>query len=74
MTPYGNSSGKSGVRAYEISRNSITVEFISGDTYLYSHKKPGKTHVDKMIALAKSGKGLSTYISRHVKFNYEARW
>ena len=73
MKPYGNSAGDSGVRAYEIARESIKVKFLSGETYLYSYKRPGKVHVEKMKSLAEKGKGLSTYISQYVRDNYESK-
>lgn len=73
MTPYKNQHGNSGVSAYEIGEESITIKFFSGDTYLYTYRKPGKAHVDQMKLLAEQGEGLSTYISRVVKGRYEEK-
>jgi hypothetical protein len=73
MTGYLNYSENSGVSAYAIEPNGITVQFASGDAYLYTYKKPGKTAVEQMKVLAMDGRGLSTYISRVVRGNYEAK-
>lgn len=67
MQRYGNQSGKSGVRAYEIGERAIAVEFEGGDTYLYTYASAGRQRVETMKRLAKAGQGLSTYISREVK-------
>lgn len=73
MHRYRNLSGHSGVVAYEIGRDFIAVRFAGGDTYRYTHAKPGRTQVEAMKALALAGRGLSTYISRHVREAYESR-
>ena len=67
MQRYANTSGKSGVRAYEIGERAIAVEFEGDDTYLYTYGSAGRLRVETMKRLAKAGKGLSTYISREVK-------
>jgi hypothetical protein len=74
MERYKNLSGDSGVVAYEIRDNGIIVEFVSGECYLYDERIPGTRTVEQMKALAQKGKGLSTYISRHVRKNYAAVW
>jgi hypothetical protein len=73
MIAYKNQQGNSGVSAYKIGEESITVQFVSGDTYLYTYRKPGKTYVEQMKVLAERGEGLSTYISRMVKGKYEKK-
>jgi hypothetical protein len=73
MIRYKNQHGNSGVSAYEIGEESITVQFVSGDTYVYTYRKPGKTQVEHMKVLAERGEGLSTYISRVVKGRYEEK-
>lgn len=70
MKPYRNISTNSGVIAYSIGRNSITIQFIDGATYLYTYQSAGKEHVQHMKKAAEAGKGLSTYISQHVKDKY----
>lgn len=66
MTPYISKSGKSsGVSAYEIGKNFITVRFKRSDDYTYSYNSAGKHAVEAMKKLARRGKGLSTYISQN---------
>jgi hypothetical protein len=66
MDRYRNLSGHSGVIAYEAARNSITVEFQDGAVYLYNYQSTGRSKVEQMKALASAGRGLSTFIARHV--------
>jgi hypothetical protein len=71
MTPYSNLSGDSGVAAYEIGSDFIKVQFRhSTKLYIYDSAKPGSSHVQQMQRLAVAGRGLSTYISQHIKKNY----
>ena len=71
MTPYKNLSEESGVKAYEIQDEGIRVQFLSDDIYYYSNDIPGKKHVDEMKRLAEKGRGLATYISQHIRKNFE---
>ena len=72
MTAYANLQGNFGVDEYEITRSAIKVKFIdSTDVYVYSHTRPGKDHVDEMKRRAQAGSGLATYISRHIRENYD---
>ena len=71
MKNYANVSNSSGVVAYEYGRDWISVLFRGRVIYTYSYRSAGKQHVDSMKKLADSGKGLSTYISQHVKDLYE---
>ncbi len=73
MEKYKNVAGNSGVIAYEAGADFIKIEFIDGSVYLYSYRNPGKVHVENMKMLAGGGRGLSTYISRYVRVNYEAK-
>ena len=73
MQPYKNLSGASGVVAYEIAAESITVRFNSGTVYRYDHHRPGAAHVAEMTRLAQAGRGLGSYISRHVGKHFAAR-
>jgi hypothetical protein len=63
-------TGSAGVESFEIGDRSIKVRFTQGGTYLYDQTKPGKMHVAQMIALARAGAGLATYISQQVRDNY----
>lgn len=71
MKKYGNLSRNSGVIAYEDGPDRIKVKFIDGRIYTYSYSRAGKHHVEQMKMLAKAGKGLSGYISKHVKDLYD---
>ena len=70
MPRYANLSGDSGVVSYETTRDSITLQFVNGDRYLYTYARPGRDAVDRMKALAKEGQGLSTFVSQHVREAY----
>ena len=67
---YQNRTGTSGVEAIHIGRQSITVRFAEGGTYLYDHQRPGPQHVAQMISLARAGAGLATYINQQVRGNF----
>ena len=73
MQQYGKRGGGSGVVAYEIGLDSITIEFKSGAVYLYNYTSTGKTTVEALKQLAAKGSGLSTYISKHVNHDYAVR-
>ena len=72
MERYRNSSGGSGVSAYEIGSDYILVKFSgTARTYRYSYRKAGQNHVENLKRLAKSGSGLNSYINIHVKNLYD---
>jgi len=73
MTPYQNLEGHSGVTGYELMSDGISVEFNHDTVYIYTYKSAGKKVIEKMKTLAKSGRGLSTYISREVRENYDRK-
>lgn len=73
MVTYKNSSGQSGIKAYEIVPEGIAVQFMDGDIYLYTYASTGKEVVEKMKKLAVSGKKLATYISQNVQDKFEKR-
>lgn len=73
MERYRNIGGNSGIIAYEIAVDSITVKFSDNSVYLYSYRNPGSSHVEKMKVLATNGQGLNSYINTNVKFSYESK-
>ena len=73
MPRYKNLSGHSGVAAYETTTDSITLTFVDGGRYLYTSVSVGRAALDRMIALAKAGRGLSTFVSQNVRENYERK-
>jgi hypothetical protein len=70
MQRYQNRNRESGVVAYDIDAGAITVEFKSGERYLYTEDSAGAENIARMQQLARAGRGLSTYISRHVHDRY----
>ena len=67
MTPYANLGGDSG----EAGSDDIKVRFNDQpQVYVYDHSAPGRAAVGHMKQLALAGRGLSTYISQHVRNNY----
>lgn len=73
MQPYRRLSGETGVLEYELKPASIRVRFNDGVVYTYTHASAGRRHVEEMKRLAREGKGLSGYISKHVRTNYASR-
>ena len=64
---YRNLSGDSGVTYYAIGPDFIAVQFDDPTVYFYDHTRPGPAHVEQMKTLAVGGRGLGTYINRHVR-------
>lgn len=73
LEPYANRSGDSGVTGYALVGDALVVGFTGGDCYLYDAVRPGPAHVHRMQERALAGRGLGTYISRHVRDRYRAR-
>ena len=68
--PYSNLGGHSGVRYFAAGLSFIRIWFKDGDGYEYDYNEPGAEHVETMKLLAEQGRGLATYINRHVRANY----
>lgn len=73
MEKYKDIDGDSGICGYEIKEDSISVEFNDGAVYIYTYESAGKTNIEKMKILARSGEGLNAFINKHTKENYAAR-
>jgi hypothetical protein len=73
MRRYKNLDGNSGVTAYSIGSDSIKVQFTDGISYLYTYASTGQATIEEMKILAERGKGLSTFISRHVRDAYATK-
>lgn len=68
MEKYRDIDGDSGISEYEIGEDLIKVKFFKTDKiYIYSHKKAGSCHVEKMKDLALRGNGLNKYINKNVR-------
>lgn len=70
MHRYRNTSGESGVVAYDIGKDSITIQFTGGDRYLYTERSAGADNIARMQELAREGRGLSTFVSQHIRSRY----
>lgn len=68
--PYLNLQGDSGVTRYAIGADYVAVQFRDPAVYIYDENRPGRMHVENMKTLALAGRGLGTYISRHVRKSY----
>ena len=66
-TDWGRSSG---IVAFEIRDDGIVVQFRDGEKYLYNDEVTGAEHVAEMKRLARQGRGLATYINKHVWDRY----
>jgi hypothetical protein len=73
MQKYQTDSHDSGVAAYETGKDSITIKFRDGSTYLYTNKSAGPAAIAAMKSLAKKGAGLTTYINQHVREHYQTK-
>ncbi len=73
MQPYRNIAGDSGVTAYEIGPDYITIEFSDGSVYRYTYASAGAENVERMKGLAQAGQGLDTFISTTVSKLYERK-
>ena len=71
MERYVNRSGNSQVTHYQINEDNITVWFKGGRSYTYSYRGAGKSNVETMKRLASNGSGLSAYITRNVRNDYD---
>ena len=70
MQRYKNRSGESGVVAYDIGQDSITIQFSGGERYLYTERSTGAENIARMQELAREGRGLSTFVSQHIRSRY----
>lgn len=73
MEKYLNLGGNSGIVAYEIGIDAITVQFSDGSIYLYNYQSAGKEKIEHMKKLAVSGQGLNSFIMRNVRKSYAAK-
>ena len=62
---YGNVDGRSPVDSYEEGEDFIRIEFNTGRIYLYDFETSGEEAVKEMQKLARSGRGLVSYINQH---------
>ena len=70
MERYQNRGGNSGIVAFTITEDSVTLKFKDGWHYIYNSIRPGQADVDVMKAMAKTGSGLHGFINRKIRNNY----
>ena len=73
MQPYKNASHDTGVIAYQLGKDRISIKFRDGSVYVYTVNSAGAKAIADMKALAKKGEGLTTYINQHVREHYEVK-
>lgn len=74
MERYKNLSGNSGIQAYELGEDRITVLFKDDWYYLYTNNSAGNNNISQMKKLAIAGTGLNSFINKNVKYDYEKKW
>lgn len=67
MQPYQNRAGTSGISAYEIAAEAVTIQYSDGDVYEYTYASAGQENVERMKELARAGQGLNTFINANVR-------
>ncbi|MDR7193603.1 hypothetical protein [Luteimonas terrae] len=70
LQPYRNRHGGSGVRAWAITGDTLSVEFVDGAVYDYRRQDIGPRLFTAACAAARAGRGLSSCISRHLRQRY----
>jgi hypothetical protein len=73
MERYSNLGRNSGIIGYKSAFDSITVFFEDGTAYLYDHRSAGIGNINHMKELALAGRGLNSFINKHVRKNYARR-
>ncbi len=73
MEPYRNIAGGSGVQAYEIGAEYVTIEFSDGAIYRYSYASAGQENVEHLKGLATAGQGLNTFLNTTLSKMYERK-
>jgi hypothetical protein len=73
MERYRNLNEHSGVVAYDEGDYGIVLQFVDGSTYLYTQASAGRERIAMMKTLAKAGRGLTSYVNRHVSGDYAKR-
>lgn len=73
MQRYKNLGGDSGVSFYEIDTDCIKVQFSDGAIYLYTNNSAGVHNINEMKHLASIGRGLNSFINKHVRKKYASQ-
>ncbi len=75
MEPYRDWDHDSGVQAFEIGEGQIDVQFKTGSIYRYTSSSVGSANLERMMALARAGEGLNSFINTNkvVRNGYSAK-
>lgn len=75
MEPYRDWDQDSGVQAFEIGEGQIDVQFKTGSIYRYTTSSVGSANLERMMALARAGEGLNSFINTNkvVRNGYSAK-
>ncbi len=73
LQPYANHHGDSGVRAWAIVGDTLSVEFVDGAVYVYTAPALGAVF-ETLCRNARAGRGLATTISRDVGARHALRF
>jgi len=73
MESYANLGGDSGVVAYELGLDSITVQFSDGAIYAYTNDSAGASIITRMKSLAREGQGLNAFINMRARKLYSRK-
>jgi hypothetical protein len=73
METYRNLGGRSGVVAFDLGTDSITIEYANGGVYLYTNSSAGAANIEQMKKLARQGSGLNTFINQQIREKYQAK-
>jgi hypothetical protein len=73
MEIYKNFGGNSNARAYEIENDSIKVQFGDGSVHLYTYQSAGRNNIEHMKTMVVTGRGLNSFIMRHIRKAYAAK-
>jgi hypothetical protein len=71
MHAYKAYNHDTGVIAYQITDDGISLKFKDGSLYIYTNKSAGPLAIAEMKVLARNGAGLTTYINQHVRGHYQ---
>jgi hypothetical protein len=74
MERYSNRGGNGSVAAFEIGPGFIKLRFRDCPSiYVYNGNRPGPAKVAQMQHLARAGQGLSTFVNRFVRADYDQK-
>lgn len=74
MEKYQNLNGHSGIECFAIGPDFITIGFRNGDCRMYTYESAGPEAVERMKELARSGKGLNSFIEKNGELKCARKW